>query len=267
MLNTAKAAARAAGEIQRRNFGKLLNVDARMKNDIKLEVDRLCEQAIINSILQVHPDHAFLSEEAGIVNDLGSDYLWIIDPLDGTVNFFYGLPYFCTSIACYRRSGSGIIPGLGEEVLGVVYAPATDEMFSAGKGEGAFLNDEKIKAAEVGSLAECMIATGFGSTRSGFDRMLSGLPALAEDVCKMRCLGAAAYDICNAAAGRLSAFFEKGLHTWDIAAASVIASEAGAVIDAFEYETGRWDYIVSAEGVFDVIKSRLHKAEAEGGDE
>lgn len=266
MLATAKAAARAAGAIQRENFGKMLNVDAKMKNDIKLEVDRLCEEAIINTVLQVYPDHEFLAEEGGEGGKTDAEYVWIIDPLDGTVNYFYGLPYFCTSIACYRKGESGMLKGLGEPVLGVVYAPKIDEMFSAEVGGGAYLNDQKIRAAEVAELSECMVATGFGSTRMGIDRMLNGLPALVDDVRKMRCLGAAAYDICNVAAGRLTAFFEKGLHTWDIAAASIIAAEAGAVVDAFEYAAGRWDYIASAKGVHEKIAGRLRE-EAGGGND
>lgn len=264
MLVTARAAAIAAGVIQKRHYGQLLNVDARTRNDIKLEVDRLCEAAIINTIAQVYPSHGFLAEERGQEN-AGSEYRWVIDPLDGTVNYFYGLPYFCTSIACYQQ-GAGqwdILPGLGKPVLAVVYSVATGDLFYAESGKGAYLNDNPIRVADVTALEDCMVATGFGSTTAGLQRMRGGYFALGDRVCKMRCLGAAALDICNTACGRLTAFFEKGLHHWDVAAGALIAAEAGATVRATEYEPGRWDFLVSAPGVAGVIVEALNASAAE----
>ncbi len=261
MLETAKAAALAAGTIQKKHYGQLLNVDARLRNDIKLEVDRLCEAAIINTIVQIFPKHGFLAEERGGQN-MDSEYVWVIDPLDGTVNYFYGLPYFCTSIACFKK-GAGdwaVLPGLGLPVLGVVYTPVIGDLFYAEVGKGAYLNDNRIRTPQVNTLEDCMVATGFGSTAAGLDKMRTGYRALSDRVCKMRCLGAAALDICNCACGRLTSFFEKGLHHWDVAAGAIIASEAGAAIKAAEYEAGRWDFLVSAAGVAAALDHALSSA-------
>lgn len=261
MLETARAAALAAGTIQKKHYGQMLNVDARTRNDIKLEVDRLCEAAIIGTIQQIFPNHGFLAEERGEHNT-DREYVWVIDPLDGTVNYFYGLPYFCTSIACFRRGQGewGILPGLGMPVLGAVFAPATGDLFCAEIGKGAYHNDDRFRTPDVKELPDCMVATGFGSTAAGLEKMRGGYRALADRVCKMRCMGAAALDICNCACGRLTAFFEKGLHHWDVAAGAVIASEAGAAMRAEEYEPGRWDFLVSAPGVVDVIAQALDEA-------
>lgn len=257
MLQTARAAAYAAGVIQKKHYGRTLNVDAESANDIKLEVDRLCEAAIVNTIRQSFPAHAILAEEGGARGGRGPT--WIIDPLDGTVNYFHGLPYFCTSIACFDTACTEgeILPGLGKPLFGVVYAPITGDLFCAEAGNGAFLNDEPVRAAAVDSLDKAMIATGFGSSLDGLRRMRTGSEALYTRVRKMRCLGAAAYDICNVAAGRLSGFFERGLHHWDVAAASVIAFEAGAQISARELSPGCWDYVASAPGIAEEFAQSL----------
>lgn len=257
------AAARTAGAVQKKHYGKLLNVDCKMRNDIKLEVDRLCEDAIINSILQVFPTHGILSEERGLTGGEASEYLWIIDPLDGTVNFFYGLPYFCTSIACYRL-GAAATGGLpGEAVCAAVYAPLTGDLFTAEAGAGAELNGEELRVAHIDRLAEAMIATGFGSTEAGIRKLCDGGATLAGKVRKLRCLGAAAYDICNVACGRLSGFFEKGLYNWDVAAAALIATEAGAKVRMHEISPGRWDFLACAPGIFDELSALLDQSDTQ----
>ncbi len=259
MLKTAKAAALAAGEIHMQNYGKTLNIDAKLKYDIKLEVDKLSEKAIIEVIRSNYPDHSILAEERGMI-DNKSDYLWIIDPLDGTVNFYYGIPYFCTSVACIKvnKERKGLAKNffeIGEPVCGAVYASITNELIYAEAGKGAFLNDKKISVSTESDLAECILTTGFGHTQDSFDKMFKNSRIIGERARKIRLMGAAAYDISNVACGRFNSFYENAIHTWDIAAAAIIAQEAGAVIDAIENEDGRWDIIVASANIIDELKS------------
>jgi len=258
LRDTAIAAARAAGEIQKRLYGTLLHVDHSARNDVKLEADRLCEQAIIDTIRRDWPDHAILTEERGAV-DAEGEMQWIIDPLDGTVNFYYGLPYFCTSVACYRRPQEGAadsprtLTSLGEPVVGVVYAPPTDELFVGEAGKGAEMNGETIQTSPIERLAESLVTIGFGG-RPGLTEHFAAQAAKIEPrVRKLRCMGAAAYDLCNVACGRLTGFYEKGLHVWDFAAGRIILEEAGAVIDTFEYEPENWILLAAAPGVYDEL--------------
>ena len=148
ILDTAVAAARAAGEILLTHAGRTLNVDEAMAFDIKLEVDRLCEEAIVSIVQGRFPDHAILAEEGG-AQDGTAAYRWIIDPLDGTVNYFYGIPYYCTSIACYEQPTGNppqeTFESLGRPVAAVVFAPATDELFSAHAEGPCLLNGRPIR--------------------------------------------------------------------------------------------------------------------------
>jgi fructose-1,6-bisphosphatase/inositol monophosphatase family enzyme len=265
-------AARKAGEILRSHAGRHLTVDQATKHDLKLDVDRICEQAILDTITAAFPEHSILAEESGTTHATGatgmagttgtpSNYQWIVDPLDGTVNYYFGLPYFCTSIACYavpeeppaRRD----IDSLGRPVVGVIYAPPTDDLFIGRAGRGAVLNGRRIRAAGVKDLRESIIGIGFGKTDELGIRMLNASTLLADKVRKLRCLGAAAYDISNVACGRLSAFFEKGLRTWDIAAAYIILKEAGGVLESQEIAPTRWQVLATAPGIHDELKSIL----------
>jgi fructose-1,6-bisphosphatase/inositol monophosphatase family enzyme len=244
-LEVAKQAARAAGEIQRQHAAKSLKVDRKMSYDIKLEVDRLCEQAIVDRIAQAFPDDTIVAEEGG--TRAGGDYRWIVDPLDGTVNYFYGVPYYCTSIACYRGGQEGVDPAspgrlwaLGQAVASVVYAPATDELFEAGSEGAVLLNGREVSVRDDDDLAEAMVCVGYGSSDGGRSGLARATAQLSGRVRKMRCLGAAAYDLANVAAGRLTVFYERGLRLWDIAAGGHLVVQAGGVFDAQEYEPGRW---------------------------
>ena len=264
--DTALAAARAAGAIQKRLYGTLLNVDQATRHDVKLEADRLCEQAIIEAIRRDWPDHAILTEEAGTLGGDG-DCWWLIDPLDGTVNFFYGIPYFCTSVACYRRPASEAAPfprgqeALGEPLVGVVYAPPTDELFVAEAGGGATLNGTPIRPSGVADLAEAMVGTGFGARPGAVEHFVGQIARLAPRVRKVRSLGSAAYDLCNVACGRLSAFYEQRLRTWDIAAAGVILREAGAAFDAIETAEAEWNTIAAAPGLHAAFRDLVRSAQ------
>ena len=269
--DTALAAAWAAGEIQQRLWGTLLHVDQATRNDVKLEADRLCERAIIETIRRDWPDHAILTEEAGALGGDG-DCRWIIDPLDGTVSFFYGLPYFCTSVACYRRPaacgtaapGCATFPrgleSLGEPLVGVVYAPPTDELFVAETGKGATLNGKPIRPSTVTTLEESIIGTGFGARPGAVEHFVQQIGRLSPRVRKVRAMGSAAYDLCNVACGRLTAFYEQRLRSWDIAAAHVILREAGAVFDAIETFEAEWNTIAAAPSIYpafrDLVRGR-----------
>ncbi|MBM4033228.1 MAG: inositol monophosphatase [Planctomycetes bacterium] len=257
--DTALTAARAAGEIQKRLWGTLLAVDQATRNDVKLEADRLCEKAIIEAIRRDWPDHAILTEEAGAIGGEG-DCWWLIDPLDGTVNFFYGLPYFCTSIACYRRPGQRPaafprgLESLGEPLVGVVYAPPTDELFVAEAGKGATLNGRPIGPSSVAKLEEAMVGTGFGARPGAVRHFVQQVGRLAPRVRKVRALGSAAYDLCNVACGRLTAFYEQRLRSWDIAAAAVILREAGVILDAIETSEAEWNTLAAAPGIYEELR-------------
>lgn len=259
ILAVAEAAAHAAGRIQKQAYGGVLNVDEAKRNDIKLEVDRLSEAAILREIRGVFPDHAVLAEESGSLEN-GSEYLWIIDPLDGTVNFFYGIPMFCTSVACYRRDPEKILcyphdlDAMGTVEAAAVYAAALDEMFLAAGGQGATLNGMPIRATAVTQLSECCISSGCGHGERGMTYFKHFMDGLLTSVRKTRVLGAAALDLCYVAAGRLSGYAEAGLYSWDIAAAAAIAREAGATVTAVSHEYTKWDIVVAGSGVHDDLK-------------
>jgi fructose-1,6-bisphosphatase/inositol monophosphatase family enzyme len=260
LRETAIAAARAAGEIQRSYYGRALAVDERTTHDVKLEADRLCEQAVLDVIRSAWPDHAILTEEAGLIGGEG-DHYWLIDPLDGTVNFFHGIPYFGTSVACYRRPDPAPdapfprpLTSLGEPVVGVVYVPPTDELFVGETGQGATCNGEAIRPSGIADLSEAMVAVGFGAREGSDDYFVEQCRRLAPRVQKLRCLGSAAYDLCNVACGRLSAFYEMRLRPWDIAAGHVVLREAGAVLDAIEREPQTWDVVASAPRIYEPFR-------------
>lgn len=260
IIETALEAARRAGEVQKRLWGTILAVDQATRNDVKLEADRLCERAIVETIRRDWPTHAILTEEAGALGGDG-DCWWLIDPLDGTVNFFYGLPYFCTSVACYRRpSGQPdtfprSLESLGEPLVGVVYAPPTYELFVAEAGKGATLNGRPIRPSTVTALEEAIIGTGFGARQGAVEHFVNQIGRLAPRVRKVRALGSAAYDLCNVACGRLTGFYEQRLRTWDIAAAAVILREAGAVLDAFSPSEAERNTLATAPGIYEELRS------------
>ena len=262
MAEIAVAAARAAGDVLKRDARKAQQVKETGQHDVKLEVDVLSEKVILDTIRLTFPEHSILTEESGEAGTAGG-YQWIIDPLDGTVNYFYGLPYYCTAISCFhveeqlgKRKG---IESLGRPVVGVVYAPPTDDLFVGRGGQGATLNNEPILAGNVTKLSDAILCMGFGKTDELGRHMASAASLMADKVRKLRCLGAAAYDIANIACGRLSGFFEKGVRTWDIAAASIILREAGGRIDAEEYEPTRWRILAAAPGIFESLRDNLNE--------
>lgn len=213
--------AREAGEIHLRYFrSKNLEIGTKYNSyDVVTRADRESEALIIGRIRETYPDHAILAEESGEHEHAGH-WRWVIDPLDGTTNYSSGLPIFCVSIA---------LESDGESVVGVVYAPYLNEMFSAVRGEGATLNGRPIHCSVKTSLAEAVVSTGLPvSKKDNPDNNFDALVRVGLEVRGLRRLGSAAMDLCYTAAGYLDAFWELALHRWDIAAGSLIAAEAGA---------------------------------------
>ena len=222
VLLNAIGMAKEAGKIQLDYF-RSPNLDIAVKlneSDVVTAADKASETIIIDRIKSLYPDHSILSEESG-EEDKHSDYLWVIDPLDGTTNFSAGLPQFCVSIGLKYK---------GETIIGVVYAPYLDELFTAVRGEGAFLNGNPIKTGQKTNIRQAVVSTGFPVDKDRTtDNNLDNLTRVLPLVRGMRRMGAAAVDICYVAAGLLDAYWEMNLHEWDVCAGLLIASEAGAL--------------------------------------
>jgi myo-inositol-1(or 4)-monophosphatase len=239
MLNVAVKAARAAGSIINRAALDVerLQVTAKGVNDFVTEVDQAAEQAVIETVLTAYPGHAILAEESGSQHGAKhSEYLWIIDPLDGTTNFIHGLPIFAVSIALAFR---------GKVEQAVVYDPSRNDLFFASKGRGAFCNDRRLRVSKRIRLAEALIGTGFPFRKGdNLARYLKMMETVMSQCAGLRRPGAAALDLCYVAAGWYDGFFETGLSPWDVAAGSLMITEAGGLIGNF---TGESDYIYQRE--------------------
>lgn len=226
-LNTAAKAALDAGRIITRRAGRLHEIETRDKgrNDPVSNVDLECEREIVGQLRRAFPGHAILSEESadgGDDNKARNEWQWVIDPLDGTVNFIHGFPHCAVSIALLHN---------GEPVVGAIFDPFKNELFLAGKGEGATLNQRKIRASERTALADALIGTGFPyRDDQNLDDYLRTFRQIAGEAAGIRRAGAAALDLAYVACGRLDGFWEFGLRPWDIAAGMVIVREAGGLV-------------------------------------
>ncbi len=230
-LTTAVKAARRAGQIITRASEDvdLLKVSSKRQNDFVTEVDRAAEDAIIGMLREAYPDHAILAEESG-ESGATSDYRWIIDPLDGTTNFIHGTPQYAVSIALEHR---------GQMQSAVVFDPLRNEMFTASRGRGAFLNDRRIRVSRRAKLGEALIGTGFPyRVWDHVDAYLGMFKDMMQKTAGLRRPGAAALDLAWVACGRFDGFFEIGLSPWDIAAGSLLVSEAGGLVGNLLGETG-----------------------------
>lgn len=222
MLNIAVKAARRAGNIIHRATDRIdhLTVTKKSHADFVSEVDRVAEQTIIQTLLEAFPDHAILAEESGSQGD--SEFVWIIDPLDGTTNFLHGFPQFSVSIALRHK---GII------TQSVVYDPTRNELFTATRGRGAYLNDKRLRVTKRIHLADALIGTGFPYTKfEHLDAYMAILKDLMQNTAGLRRPGSAALDLAWLAAGRYDGFFETGLKPWDIAAGCLLITEAGGMV-------------------------------------
>lgn len=220
--NIAVRAARQAGSILMRYFDHLdsLKVHEKDKNDYVSEVDRGAEEAIISTIRQAYPDHAILAEETG--DHKGNDFQWVIDPLDGTTNYLHGFPQFSISIALKHR---GVLESA------VVYDPLKNELFTADKGNGAFLNERRIRINNQKTLSGALIGTGIPfRDRRFIDNYLGMLKDMTQDTAGIRRPGSAALDFAWLAAGRIDGFWELGLSQWDFAAGALLVKEAGGTV-------------------------------------
>jgi myo-inositol-1(or 4)-monophosphatase len=231
MVNVAVKAARAAGSIINRAALDIESVRVSQKkaNDFVTEVDQAAEAAIIETLLQAYPGHGILAEESGDQHGArDSEFVWIIDPLDGTTNFIHGLPTYCVSIALAVR---------GKVEQAVVFDPTRNDLFTATKGRGAFLNDRRIRVSKRTQLKESLVSTGF-PYREGddFDQYLVMMGEVMRRTAGLRRPGAAALDLAYVAAGYTDAFFEKGLQPWDVAAGSLLVQEAGGLVGNFSGE-------------------------------
>ena len=228
MLNFAVKAARRAGAIINRASDNLdaLTVRHKSLNDLVSEVDRAAEDAIIDTLKSVYPDHAILAEESGASGQ--SDYQWIIDPLDGTTNFLHGLPIYAVSIALAHK---------GQMQHAVIYDPARNDLYTASRGAGAFLNDKRLRVSKRDKLIDTLIGTGF-PFRMGddIDAYIAMFKDLTMKTAGIRRPGAAALDLASVAAGRLDGFWEIGLSAWDMAAGTLLITEAGGLVGDLEGE-------------------------------
>lgn len=216
-LSAAIAAARAAGELLRSHFGKALDVNAFEAHDIKLDLDVRSQELITELLLGQFPGHAIYGEE-GIAGNQASDFQWIVDPIDGTVNYFYSIPHFCISIALRER---------GEIAVGVIYDPMRDELWAVEKGGDATLNGVPISVSARTRLADAVLSVGFSKTKT---TIAAGLPLLEKYVQrarKCRLMGSAALDLAYVACGRLDAYIEQSVSLWDVAAGKLLVEAAG----------------------------------------
>ncbi|MFZ3219316.1 MAG: inositol monophosphatase family protein [Rhodoferax sp.] len=239
MINVAVKAARAAGSIINRAALDIESVRVSQKkaNDFVTEVDQAAEQAIIETLLTAYPGHGIWAEESGREHGAqDSEFVWIIDPLDGTTNFIHGLPIYCVSIALAVK---------GKIEQAVVYDPTRNDLFTATKGRGAYLNDRRLRVSKRTQLRESLISTGF-PFRPGdnFSNYLAMMGDVMQRTAGLRRPGAAALDLAYVAAGYTDGFFETGLQPWDVAAGSLLITEAGGLVGNF---TGESEFLEQGE--------------------
>jgi myo-inositol-1(or 4)-monophosphatase len=231
MLNIAVRAARRAGSIINRAAldGGGYEVRSKRLNDFVTRVDHAAEEAIIETVRKAYPDHAVLAEESGASTG-SAEYQWIIDPLDGTTNFIHGFPQYCVSIGIRHRDALA---------HGVIYDPVKNELFTASKGRGAFLNDRRIRVSKCIRLSEALVGTGFPFKEvTRIELYTNQLKQIMQKSAGVRRAGAAALDLAYVACGRLDAFWELGLSAWDMAAGALMIQEAGGLVGDLRGEGG-----------------------------
>lgn len=224
---TALEAAKEASVVLQRHWGRLTDIQEKSSaGDLVTEADRESEEVILRLLKKRYPDHAIISEETGLHTILGADYMWAVDPLDGTTNYTHQVPMACISIGLLHK---------GESVVGVVYNPFLGELFEAVKGQGATFNGKKIHVSKVDELSKSLLATGFAyDRRETPDNNYAEFCYLTSQTQGVRRMGSAAIDLAYVAAGRLDGFWERGLNIWDIAAGSLLVEEAGGKISSYE---------------------------------
>ncbi|MGV6808585.1 MAG: inositol monophosphatase family protein [bacterium] len=255
MLHTAIRAAREAGDIimQHAKHIDQLTIEQKTDNDFVSEVDKAAEYAIIRLIKKIYPDHAILAEESGQQLTENSDYEWIIDPLDGTTNYLYGVPQYAVSIGLRHK---------GRMLVGVVFDPLKDELFSAARGEGAMLNNRRLRVTNRPSMQGALLVTGIPfRAHQDLDLYLNTLRALIPDTAGIRRPGSAALDLAYVAAGRYDGYWEFSLNPWDIAAGVLLVQEAGGLVGDLQGGNQHLrcgDVLAASPKVFKEMAKRLH---------
>jgi len=231
MLNIAVRAARRAGSIINRaalDSGGL-RVTSKRAKDFVTQVDHAAEEAIIDIVRKSYPEHGFVAEESGIAN-ADAEHVWIIDPLDGTTNFIHGFPQYCVSIGIKSR---------GALAHAVIYDPGRNELFTASKGRGAFLNDRRIRVSALARFGDALVGTGFPFKEvTRLELYTRQLQTMMRTCAGVRRAGAAALDLAYVACGRLDAFWELGLSPWDMAAGALLIVEAGGLVGDLNGDNG-----------------------------
>ena len=242
-LDAAENAARAAGKFLRENFQRQLRVKSMAAHDIKLEIDVQAQELISKLLLGEFPAHALYGEE-GIAGDQSSDYQWIVDPLDGTVNYFYGIPHFCISIALRLHN---------EIIVGIIHDPIRNEMWIGQRGDVSKLNGTPIHVSDRAELADAVISIGLAKTGETINTNFPLIQQMIHRVRKCRVLGSAALDLAYVACGRFDAYIETGISLWDIAAGSLLVENAGGTVDLRPRENMKDKYsIIASNGVINL---------------
>lgn len=238
MLNIAVKAAREAARIQLMAFKDTsrLSISRKSLGDYVTEVDKECERVITETLKTAFPTHAVIGEESGASGVKDAEYTWVIDPLDGTTNFIHGIDQFAVSIALLKNN----VP-----LHGVVYDTCRNQLFTATKGHGAFLDARRIRVSNQSSLSDALLATGFPFREDDdYEAAMPILLQLMKNTCGIRRPGSAALDLCWTACGRFDGYWEKGIKIWDIAAGALIAREAGAIVTDY---SGEGDFLTKGE--------------------
>ena len=256
LLNVMVQAAFKAGKSLARDFGEVQNLQVSLKGpgDYVSQADRKVEKIIREELMKARPTYGFLGEESEEIVGTDGAHRWIVDPLDGTTNFLHGIPCFATSIALERN---------GEIVVGVVLNPATDELFTAERGGGAFLNDRRLRVAARKNLADAVIGCGMPHLgRGNHGKYLIELRHAMGEVAGMRRLGAAALDLAYVAAGRFDGFWERDLSEWDMAAGILLIREAGGYVSDLDGGTAMFDtgtIVAGNEYIHKALREVLHR--------
>jgi myo-inositol-1(or 4)-monophosphatase len=272
LLATARKAARSAGNIQMQRFGngKPVLVD-NQAHDLKIDTDKASEAAISNVIHSQFPDHAIVAEEIGFQGN-ASRLIWIIDPLDGTVNYDFGLPFFCTSVACYYASepiGDSLefhhayFSGHCEPLVAVIYAPFFDWMFCAATGQGASWDGLPIRNAQNLRLQDALVGISFGSRPAVIEQMGCIATVLAQHAKKVRMFGATGLDLAQVAKGNLSALVQLHVNIWDFAAAQLILAESGVLFETLPNNCNGWCSLTAPRSLLHPLKSIVGEAMSE----
>jgi myo-inositol-1(or 4)-monophosphatase len=238
MIYAAITAALAAGERLRHAFGSELRVTEEFAHDIKIAADKECQDLIYSILLQHHPDTACIGEE-GDLGKPGAPVEWIVDPIDGTMNLAHSIPHFCVSIAAREAATQRIL-------LGVIYDPIRNELFTAERGSGAWLNGAPIRVSQRSELAQAVLAVGFAKSQESIDHCLKLYEFYGSKARKLRAMGSAALDLAYVAAGRLDAYIEQGVNLWDIAAGWVLVEEAGGTMETEQKVKGKYRVCASS---------------------